>query len=107
MSRTARETDLVARSGGEEFSVLLPNTSAAQGQRLAERVRKATEGFEFDIANDGGPARVTVSAGVATFPINDRIAEPPDLVEAADHALYRARTWGATARTWTSGRSSR
>jgi two-component system chemotaxis family response regulator WspR len=94
MSRTARETDLVARYGGEEFSVLLPNTSAAQGQRLAERVRKSTEGHLFDVPNGGGPAHVTVSAGVATFPINDRIAEPPDLVQAADDALYRAKGMG-------------
>jgi two-component system chemotaxis family response regulator WspR len=94
MSRTARETDLVARYGGEEFTVLLPNTSAAQGHRLAERVRKATEGFSFDVANGNGPARITVSAGVATFPINDKIAEPPDLVDAADHALYRAKDMG-------------
>ena len=94
MSRTARETDLVARYGGGEFTVLLPSTSAALGQRLAERVRMATEGFSFDVANGGGPARITVSAGVATFPINDKLAEPPDLVEAADHALYRARDMG-------------
>jgi diguanylate cyclase (GGDEF)-like protein len=94
MSRTARETDLVARYGGEEFSVLLPNTTAAQGQRLAERVRKSTEGHPFDVPNGGGPAHVTVSAGVATFPINDRIAEPPDLVQAADDALYRAKGMG-------------
>jgi len=94
MSRTARETDLVARYGGEEFTVLLPNTSAAQGQRLAERVRKATEGFAFDVASGNGPARITVSAGVATFPINDKINEPPELVDAADHALYRAKDMG-------------
>jgi diguanylate cyclase (GGDEF)-like protein len=94
MSRTARETDLVARYGGEEFTVLLPNTTAAQGQRLAERVRKATEGFSFDVANGNGPARVTVSAGVATFPINERIADPSGLVEAADQALYRAKDMG-------------
>jgi diguanylate cyclase (GGDEF)-like protein len=101
MVRTARETDLVARYGGEEFAILLPHTSAAQGQRLAERVRKSTEGFPFEGTgnggNGGGEARavsVTVSAGVATFPINDRIAEPHDLIQAADLALYRAKELG-------------
>ena len=94
MVRTARETDLVARFGGEEFSVLLPHTTAAQGQRLAERVRKATEGHEFSIPNGNGPIHVTASAGVATVPINDRIAEPPDLIEAADAAMYRAKDGG-------------
>jgi two-component system chemotaxis family response regulator WspR len=94
MVRTARETDLVARFGGEEFSVLLPNTSAAQGQRLAERVRKSTEGHTFEVVEGQEPLQVTVSAGVATFPINDRIAVPPDLVQAADVALYRAKELG-------------
>jgi diguanylate cyclase (GGDEF)-like protein len=94
MVRTARETDLVARYGGEEFAILLPHTSAAQGQRLAERVRKSTDTFPFETSNDHGPARITVSAGVATFPINDRIIEPSDLVQAADLALYRAKDLG-------------
>jgi diguanylate cyclase (GGDEF)-like protein len=117
MVRTARETDLVARYGGEEFAILLPHTSAAQGQRLAERVRKSTEGYLFqgnghagnggngegrtETANDAesanGEARtvsVTTSAGVATFPINDRIVEPHDLIQAADLALYRAKELG-------------
>lgn len=111
MVRTARETDLVARYGGEEFAILLPHTSAAQGQRLAERVRKSTEGYLFEGngyagnggngANGGDPANgevpavgVTVSAGVATFPINDRIHEPHDLIQAADLALYRAKELG-------------
>ena len=108
MVRTARETDLVARYGGEEFGILLPHTSAAQGQRLAERVRKSTEGFEFHGnggANGNGngagaanaepePVRVTVSAGVATYPINDRILEPHELIQAADLALYRAKDLG-------------
>jgi len=84
----------VARYGGEEFSVLLPHTSASQGQRLAERVRKSTEGHSFEIPNGGSPLRVTVSAGVATVPINDGIVEPPDLIEAADLAMYRAKDAG-------------
>jgi diguanylate cyclase (GGDEF)-like protein len=94
MVRTVRETDLVARFGGEEFTVLLPHTSAAQGQRLAERVRKSTEGHLFEVPSGDEPIRVTVSAGVATFPINDRIIVPPDLVEAADLAMYRAKDSG-------------
>jgi len=94
MMRTARETDLVARYGGEEFSVLLPHTSASQGQRLAERVRKSTEGHPFEMPNGNEPIRVTVSAGVATVPINDGIVEPPDLIEAADLAMYRAKGAG-------------
>ena len=94
MSRSARETDIIARYGGEEFTILLPHTSASQGKRLAERVRKATESFDFPEAHAEGPISITVSAGVATFPINDRIRSPEQLVGAADTALYKAKAAG-------------
>lgn len=94
MSRSARETDIIARYGGEEFTILLPHTSASQGKRLAERVRRSTESFDFPEASDDGPVSITVSAGVATFPINDRIQSPEHLVAAADNALYRAKAAG-------------
>ena len=94
MSRSARETDIIARYGGEEFTILLPHTSASQGKRLAERVRRSTESFDFPEASGDGPVSITVSAGVATFPINDRIQEAEHLVAAADNALYRAKAAG-------------
>jgi diguanylate cyclase (GGDEF)-like protein len=94
MSRSARETDIIARYGGEEFTILLPHTAAPQGQRLAERIRKATESFDFPGAPDGVPISITVSAGVATFPINDRILAPDQLVASADNAMYRAKAAG-------------
>jgi diguanylate cyclase (GGDEF)-like protein len=90
----ARETDIIARYGGEEFAILLPQTTAVQGQRLADRVRRVTETNPF-VRMDGGEAvRITVSAGVATYPLNDRIQRPEDLVQAADEALYRAKQAG-------------
>ncbi len=95
MIRSARETDLIARYGGEEFGVLLPQTTAVQGQRLGDRVRRATEAHRFNVADRGQEGvRITVSAGVATFPINDRIQASEDLVKAADEALYRAKESG-------------
>ena len=93
MLRTARETDIVARYGGEEFAVLLTHTTAIQAERLANRIRRATEHHEFQKIQNGG-IRVTASAGVATFPVNDRIAQPEDLVQAADDAMYRAKNSG-------------
>ena len=104
MSRSARETDIIARYGGEEFTILLPHTSASQGKRLAERVRRSTESFDFPEASDDGPVSITVSAGVATFPINDRIQSPEHLVAAADNALYRAKAAGRN-RTYVDDRS--
>ena len=94
MIRSARETDLVARYGGEEFAILLPQTTAVQGQRLADRIRRATEATSFCRDEGHADLRVTVSAGVATFPINDRILTPDDLVRTADGALYRAKESG-------------
>ncbi len=94
MTRSARETDLIARYGGEEFTILLPQTTAAQGQRLGDRIRRSSEAQRF-ADDEGRPViRITVSVGVATFPINDRILAPEDLVKAADEALYRAKEAG-------------
>src|SRR5712691_10323560 len=95
MVRSSRETDLIARYGGEEFAILLPQTTAVHGQRLAERIRRVTEADRFHGADAPEPIiRITVSAGVATFPLNDRIQRPEDLVKAADDALYRAKGAG-------------
>jgi len=94
MARSARETDLIARYGGEEFAILLPQTTAVQGQRLGDRIRRSTEVFVFNSGDVQGGVRITVSAGVATYPINDRIQAPEDLVRAADEALYRAKEAG-------------
>jgi diguanylate cyclase (GGDEF)-like protein len=95
MVHSSRETDLIARYGGEEFVALLPQTTAVHGQRLAERIRRVTEGFRFRGSDDPGPViRITVSAGVTTYPLNDRIQRPEDLVKAADDALYRAKGAG-------------
>jgi diguanylate cyclase (GGDEF)-like protein len=104
MSRSARETDIIARYGGEEFTILLPHTTAVQGQRLAERVRKSTGEYGFPAPGEEQPIKITVSAGVATFPINDQIKEPEGLVAAADGAMYRAKAAGRN-RTFVDERS--
>jgi diguanylate cyclase (GGDEF)-like protein len=95
MVRSSRETDIIARYGGEEFVALLPQTTAVHGQRLAERIRRVTEAHRFHGADAPEPViRITVSSGVATFPLNDRIQRPEDLIKAADDALYRAKGAG-------------
>jgi len=92
--RSARETDVIARYGGEEFAVLLPHTTAVHGRRLADRIRRSTEFHDFAGDDGHGPIRITVSIGLATFPLNDRLGRPEDLVQAADEALYRAKSDG-------------
>ncbi len=93
MTRSARETDIIARYGGDEFAVLLPHTTSAQGRRLADRVRRATEACDFTEEGQD-PIRCTVSGGVATFPLNPDIQTPENLVQAADGAMYKAKAAG-------------
>src|SRR5205814_7443893 len=64
---SARETDVVARFGGDEFSVILPDTGREGAVSVAERVRDRIRAFEF-LASDGLKERLTASIGVATLP---------------------------------------
>ena len=88
----ARANDIAARYGGEEFAVILPHTDAVMATRVADRIRCATQDFVF--LDDETPTRVTVSAGVATYPSTETIDSVDSLVRAADVALYRAKDMG-------------
>ncbi len=87
-----RTGDLVARYGGEEFAVLLPATDLPGALKVAERLREGLEllGLPHDAVPGG---HVTASFGVAALvPLLGQ--EPEDLIEAADAALYRAKSDG-------------
>ena len=92
LNESTRKGDTVARFGGEEFLVILPETPAAGALHLAEKIRAAVEGHHFVIDESGAPVRVTVSVGLALFPDHGRTAEP--LIAAADQALYRSKQGG-------------
>lgn len=82
--------DLVARIGGEEFAVILPETDQEGAAAFAQRVRKRVE---HKLAQESGlPGRVTMSFGVATFPRNGKTSK--ELVLAADQALYKSKEGG-------------
>lgn len=87
----ARKSDFVARWGGEEFVLALPQTSEAGARIAAERVRRAVAG-EVHAAHDGGePLRVTVSVGVASASAPWSVDR---LIGAADAAMYAAKLRG-------------
>jgi diguanylate cyclase (GGDEF)-like protein len=81
-----RRIDTLARWGGEEFSVLLPQTSGADAYLVAEKIRQSLEQVEF-----GQVGRVTASFGVAMYQPGESNAE---LLGRADNALYRAKHAG-------------
>ena len=87
-----RGGDTVARFGGEEFLVILPETRAEGASTLAERIRAATEERRFEVDEAGTTVQVTVSIGLARFP--DHATTPETLIEAADQALYQSKAGG-------------
>jgi two-component system cell cycle response regulator len=91
LKKSLRTQDTVCRYGGEEFTVLMTDTSAADAARVAERLRKAVEVYEFPCRE--GTIKVTISLGVAAIP-DPFICNAAELISAADQALYRAKKTG-------------
>lgn len=89
--RHLREVDTLARIGGEEFALLLPQTGYPEALAAAERLRQAIE--EEVIECDTGRVRFTISLGVASLDV-DRIQRIEQLMQMADAALYRAKENG-------------
>jgi two-component system cell cycle response regulator len=90
IAQTLRKSDIAARFGGEEFSLLLTNTDTAGALELAERLRQMIS--ELAIPQLKG-REVTASIGVATFNV-DNMPSAVDLLKSADHAMYQAKTAG-------------
>ncbi len=90
-----REYDRAGRFGGEEFSLLLPQTRAPDAFRIAERIRSHVAGLSIIASGASGGERVpvTVSIGVAALDAGSK-RTLADLLAAADAALYRAKAGG-------------
>ena len=87
-----RHYDVPARFGGEEFSILLPETPPEQAMEIAERIRRAVAEKLYDVETSSEPIRATVSIGVAGFPKDAQ--DPNALIHQADLAVYRAKLQG-------------
>jgi diguanylate cyclase (GGDEF)-like protein len=95
LDNALRDYDRAGRFGGEEFSLLLPQTRAVDAFRIAERVRANIAGLSIIVpgATGGERVHVTVSIGVAALDSGSK-REYAELMAAADAALYRAKSGG-------------
>lgn len=92
MLRAVRPVDRVARCGGEEFSLILPETPIESALSVAERLRARIADEQIPVPGSDEPIRITVSVGVACFAIG--VATGQHLISAADKALYAAKNGG-------------
>ncbi|HEY3119874.1 MAG TPA: sensor domain-containing diguanylate cyclase [Vicinamibacteria bacterium] len=88
LTQAVRESDILARYGGDEFVVVLPETPPSGAMVIAERIRKAIESHTF-LEPQGLAARISASFGLASYP--DHALTPEGLIQKADQAMYRVK----------------
>lgn len=91
LTSCVRQVDTLARYGGDEFTILLPDTALVPALQVAERIRRTVEETGFE-GGRGGALRLTLSVGVSSYPIHGRTRE--ELLDQADKAMYRAKSLG-------------
>ena len=91
LRRPMRETDIVARYGGDEFSILVPNTGYQGAYTIAQKVQARIRNYTFQ--NYGISLKISVSLGLASTP-DDQVQSPGQLVDFADKALYQVKRRG-------------
>jgi len=92
VTASMRETNLAARYGGDEFIVILPDTSAKSSTLVAERIRKAVMSMVVPSNAEKPLPNLTVSIGVAAFPELGQTLE--EIIQASDKALYESKRSG-------------
>ncbi len=92
IKKMTRSCDYAVRYGGEEFAMILPETTKQEAAIVAERVRSAVERFTFDTGNQGSRKKITITLGLASFPEDG--LDQRSLIEKADHHLDRGKASG-------------
>lgn len=92
LMKDMREVDTVARYGGDEFVIILPETSGSGAQFVAQRLRKAVEQSKFFAGSPNQVEHLSLSIGIALFDTDAQFRR--DLIEFADAALYAAKSGG-------------
>lgn len=87
--RAVRRMDIVARYGGDEFAVILPETTCEQALPIAERVAHAMRGHRIPAPDGRRSSRLSASMGVSSYPALAKTKD--ELVQQADEALYHAK----------------
>lgn len=91
LKKNVRSTDIVCRYGGEEMSIILPNTGKDEALSTAQKICERVASKKFKLAGDK-ETNVTISLGVSTFPYDGDNAST--IIEAADKKLYKAKNNG-------------
>nr|BAX83709.1 Diguanylate cyclase [Escherichia coli] len=96
---SSRKNDLVARLGGEEFAIVMPETKSSEAEKLAERIRRSVEETTI-LSDDGQPVKWTVSLGVTEL-VSESVSREIQVsafvekfIQSADSALYQAKNSG-------------
>jgi len=88
LKETLRTTDFLARYGGDELTLVLPETDLASARLVAEKIQEKLHSIKIEIP-DENPPKLDFSGGIAIYPHHGLVAS--DLLRAADEALYRAK----------------
>ncbi len=92
VQKNIRSIDVAARYGGEEFALIFPETNKTAAKIVANKIKNLIDGYKFYNETSQPNGKISISAGVATYPVNGTSIE--ELIDCADRRLYIAKAKG-------------